>query len=61
MSKLLIQFTAPVIIFLEEIETFSEKDIYFILKLTEYSQISPEDFNVLIWDVELDKTKQQND
>ena len=34
MSKLLIQFNVSLIIFLEEIETFSKvKDIYLILKL----------------------------
>lgn len=64
MSKLLIQFTGSVIIFSEEIETFffKRKRYIFYIKTPKYSQISPEDFYVLIWDVELDKTRtrQQN-
>ena len=62
MSKLLIQFTGSVIIFLEEIETFFQRKRYiFFIKTPKYFQIPPEGFYVLIWDVKLERTRQQND
>ena len=60
MSKLLIQFNVSLIILRRNRNLFKSKRYISYIKTPKYSQISPEDFYVLIWDVELEYYRRDN-